>query len=69
MSKSKNLASCLSILFYLQLVTKIIKTHYVFIKKSSKSVRLVQRYPEFPFVLVQCCTKLERAMSGCGGQE
>ena len=66
MSKSKNLASCLSILFYLQLVTKIIKTHYVFIKKSSKSVRLAQRYPEFP---IPCCVKFERAMSGCGDQE
>ena len=32
----------------LQSVTKIIETHYIFMKMSKKNVRLAQRYPEFP---------------------
>ena len=32
----------------LQSVTKIIETHYIFMKMSKKNVRLAQRCPEFP---------------------
>ena len=53
----------------LQSVTKIIETHYIFMKISKKNVRLAQRYPEFPSPLVQCCTESGKAMSGSGGQK
>ena len=53
----------------LQSVTKIIHTHYIFMKKSLKSDRYAQRYPEFPIPLVQCCAKLCKAMPGSGGQK
>ena len=51
------------------IVTKTIETHYIFMKKSEKYVRLAQRYPKFPLPQVQCCAKSVKAMPGSGGQE
>ena len=65
----KNILQGSKIYCKLQSVTKIIETHYIFMKKFSKNVRLAQRYPEFSLPLVQCCAKSGKAMSGSGGQE
>ena len=48
----------------LQLVTKIIETHYIFMKKSLKYASLAQRYLESPHP----CAKSGKAMPDSGGK-
>ena len=54
----------------LQSVTKIIETHYIFIKKvHKKTLGLVIVTQNAPFPLTQCCTKPEEAMPGSQDQK
>ena len=54
----------------LQSVTKIIETHYIFIKKVRKNtLGLVKVTQNAPFPLTQCCTKPEQAMPGSQDQK
>ena len=49
----------------LQSVTKIIETHYIFIKKvHKKTLDLLKVTQNPPFPLTQCCAKPEEALPG-----
>ena len=47
-------------LFRLQSVTKIIETHYIFIKNSHKMLDFAQRYPKFLLLLFNVVRSLEQ---------
>ena len=53
----------------LQSVTKIIETHYIFMKKSQKLLDLLKNTQNSPLHLVQYYAKSGKAMPGSGGQE
>ena len=52
----------------LQLVTKIIETHYIFMKKSLEMLYLFKDTQNSPYISIKCCAKSRKVIPGVRGQ-
>ena len=52
----------------LQLVTKIIETHYIFMKKSLEMLYLFKDTQNSPYTSIKCSAKSRKVMPGVRGQ-